>query len=156
MMSEWRIRPAELSDVAQLVEIEDAQFPEPWSRQLLRDELSLTSQRRYTVAAHDSLVVGVLGLMLIEDDAHINTIATRPEWEGRGVARSLLDEALPVIAAGGFRRMTLEVAVSNTRARNLYTAYGFEPLGVRKQYYRVTNEDALVLVKYWRRDDTAP
>ncbi|MBU6233616.1 MAG: ribosomal protein S18-alanine N-acetyltransferase [Acidobacteria bacterium] len=156
MTREWYIRPAELRDLHQLVEIEDAQFPEPWSQQLLRDELTTASHRRYTVAEHQDVVVGVLGLMLIEDDAHINTIATRPEWEGRGVARSLLDEALPVIAAEGYRRMTLEVAVSNARARALYTAYGFEPLGVRKQYYRVTNEDALVLVKYWQRDSHEP
>ena len=46
MTIDWQIRRAELSDIDQLVEIEDAQFPEPWSRQLLRDELSLTSQRR--------------------------------------------------------------------------------------------------------------
>ena len=85
MTIDWQIRRAELSDIDQLVEIEDAQFPEPWSRQLLRDELSLTSQRRYTVAEQRGLVVGVLGLMLIDDDAHINTIATRPEYEGRGI-----------------------------------------------------------------------
>ena len=156
MTIDWQIRRAELSDIDQLVEIEDAQFPEPWSRQLLRDELSLTSQRRYTVAEQRGFVVGVLGLMLIDDDAHINTIATRPEYEGRGIARSLLDEALPVIRAEGYRRVTLEVAVGNQRARALYLAYGFEPLGIRKQYYRVTNEDALVLVKYWQSDESAP
>lgn len=147
MTSHWSIRAAEHRDLDQLVEIEVAQFPEPWSRQLLSDELDLTAQRRYTVAFEDRTVIGVLGLMLIDRDAHINTIATRPGYEGRGVARSLLDEAIPVVEAGGFSRITLEVAVGNTRARDLYTSYGFAPLGIRKQYYRVTGEDALVLVR---------
>ena len=147
MTSEWTIRAASHRDLDQLVEIEEAQFPEPWSRRLLSDELDLTSQRRYTVAVEGRTVIGVLGLMLIDRDAHINTIATRPGHEGRGVARSLLDEAIPVVEAGGYSRITLEVAVGNTRARNLYVKYGFAPLGVRKQYYRVTREDALVLVR---------
>ena len=147
MTSEWTIRAATHRDLDQLVEIEEAQFPEPWSRRLLSDELDLTSQRRYTVAVEDRTVIGVLGLMLIDRDAHINTIATRPGYEGRGVARSLLDEAIPVVEAGGYSRITLEVAVGNTRARDLYVKYGFAPLGVRKQYYRVTGEDALVLVR---------
>lgn len=147
MTSEWTIRAASHRDLDQLVEIEEAQFPEPWSRRLLSDELDLTSQRRYTVAVEGRTVIGVLGLMLIDRDAHINTIATRPGREGRGVARSLLDEAIPVVEAGGYSRITLEVAVGNTRARDLYMKYGFAPLGVRKQYYRVTGEDALVLVR---------
>lgn len=147
MTFEWTIRAAAHRDIDQLVEIEEAQFPEPWSRRLLSDELDLTTQRRYTVAVEDRTVIGVLGLMLIDRDAHINTIATRPGREGRGVARSLLDEAIPVVEAGGYSRITLEVAVGNTRARDLYMKYGFAPLGVRKQYYRVTGEDALVLVR---------
>jgi ribosomal-protein-alanine N-acetyltransferase len=145
--SEWTIRAASHRDLDQLVEIEEAQFPEPWSRRLLSDEIDLTSQRRYTVAVEGRTVIGVLGLMLIDRDAHINTIATRPGHEGRGVARSLLDEAIPVVESGGYTRITLEVAVGNTRARDLYMKYGFAPLGVRKQYYRVTGEDALVLVR---------
>lgn len=147
MSADWTIRLAEQRDLDDLVAIEEAQFPEPWSRRLLLDELELVSQRRYSVAVQDRKVIGVLGLMLIESDAHINTIATRPGFEGRGVARSLLDEALPIIAAAGFTRITLEVAVGNTRARDLYSRYGFAPLGIRKQYYRVTGEDALVLVR---------
>ena len=148
MMPAWSIRAASLGDLDDLVEIENTQFPEPWSRTLLKEELELGHLRRYSVAVENKKVIGVLGLMLIDEDAHINTIASAQGHEGRGVARSLLDEALPVISAQGFTRITLEVAVGNARARDLYTRYGFAPLGIRKQYYRTTGEDALVLVKY--------
>ena len=41
--------------------------------------------------------------------------------------------------------MTLEVRLSNHAAQDLYRRFGFVPVGVRKNYYQETNEDALVM-----------
>ncbi len=41
--------------------------------------------------------------------------------------------------------MTLEVRLSNRAAQDLYRRFGFGPVGVRKNYYQETNEDALVM-----------
>ena len=38
----WTIRLAERRDVGELLEIEEAQFPEPWTRGILLDELGQT------------------------------------------------------------------------------------------------------------------
>ena len=141
----WTIRLAERRDVPALLEIEEAQFPEPWSRGMLLDELGNVATRRYTVAVEGGVVLGYLGVMFVLDELHVNTIGVRPGAEGRGVATSLLDEAWADAAARGVTRATLEVAVSNTRAQALYARYGFAPVGVRKNYYEKTNEDALVL-----------
>ena len=141
----WAIRLAERRDVPALLAIEQAQFPEPWSRGMLLDELGNVAKRRYTVAVEDGVVLGYLGVMFVLDELHVNTIGVRPESEGRGVASSLLDEAWADAAARGIARATLEVAVSNTRAQALYARYGFAPVGVRKNYYEKTHEDALVL-----------
>jgi ribosomal-protein-alanine N-acetyltransferase len=35
--------------------------------------------------------------------------------------------------------------VSNWGAQRLYARFGFRPVGVRKNYYQETNEDALVM-----------
>jgi len=56
-----------------------------------------------------------------------------------------LDEAWGDASARGVARATLEVAVSNTRAQRLYQRYGFAPVGIRKNYYERTHEDALVM-----------
>lgn len=141
----WTIRLAERRDVPALLEIEEAQFPEPWSRGMLLDELGNVATRRYTVAVEGGVVLGYLGVMFVLDELHVNTIGVRPGAEGRGVATSLLDEAWADAAARGVTRATLEVAVSNTRAQALYARYGFAPVGVRKNYYEKTHEDALVL-----------
>ncbi len=144
-MKTWSIRLAERRDVRELLVIEEAQFPEPWTKGMLLDELSNTTSRRYTVAVEDQRVVGYLGIMFVMDELHVNTLGTLPDREGRGVATSLMDEAWADARLRGVARATLEVAVSNTRAQQLYYRYGFRPVGVRKNYYERTHEDALVL-----------
>ena len=144
-MTTWSIRLAERRDVGELLVIEQAQFPEPWTKGMLLDELTNTASRRYTVAVEDQRVVGYLGVMFVMDELHVNTLGTLPGCEGRGVATSLMDEAWTDARLRGVARATLEVAVSNTRAQQLYYRYGFRPVGVRKNYYERTHEDALVL-----------
>ncbi len=144
-MTTWTIRLAERRDVSDLLEIEEAQFPEPWTRGMLLDELGQTDTRRYTVAVDGGRVLGYMGAMYVMDELHVTTIGVRPGDEGRGVATSLLDDAWRDARIRGVRRATLEVAVGNERAQRLYRRYGFAPVGVRKNYYERTGEDALVL-----------
>ena len=144
-MTTWPIRPAERRDVGELLFIEESQFPEPWTRGMLLDEITNTTTRRYTVALDEHRVVGYLGVMFVGDELHVNTLGTLPGFEGRGVATALMDDAWTDARERGVRRATLEVAVSNARAQQLYHRYGFSPVGVRKNYYERTHEDALVL-----------
>jgi ribosomal-protein-alanine N-acetyltransferase len=145
MKIEWKIRLAERRDIGELLVIEEAQFPEPWTKRILLDEIENTETRRYTVAYEKNRIVGYLGVMFVLNELHINTIGTLPEEEGRGIATSLLDDARADAKKRGITRATLEVAVSNQRAIDLYYRYGFRPVGVRKNYYEKTNEDALIL-----------
>jgi ribosomal-protein-alanine N-acetyltransferase len=136
---------AERRDVPDLLSIETAQFPEPWTRSMLLDEVTNLATRRYTVAVEEKKIVGYLGVMYVMDELHVNTIGTLPGHEGQGIATSLMNEAWEVAKERGVQRATLEVAVSNTRAQELYFRFGFSPVGVRKNYYERTNEDALIL-----------
>lgn len=144
-MTSWSIRLAERRDIGALLEIERDQFPEPWTRGMLLDELDQPDTRRYTVAVDEGRVLGYMGVMYAPDELHITTLGVRPGDEGRGVATSLMDDAWDDARARGVIRATLEVAVSNVRAQRLYYRYGFRPVGVRKNYYQQTGEDALVL-----------
>ena len=144
-MSDWTIRRAERRDVPELLVIEVAQFPEPWSRTMLLDEITNVENRRYTVAVESKSIIGYLGVMFVMDELHINTIGTLPGHEGRGVATSLMDDAWEDAKGRGIARATLEVAVSNERAQALYGRYGFRPVGIRKNYYERIQEDALIL-----------
>ncbi|MGD0853833.1 MAG: ribosomal protein S18-alanine N-acetyltransferase [Acidimicrobiales bacterium] len=145
MKQPWKIRLAERRDVSELLVIEESQFPEPWTKRILLDEIENTETRRYTVAVEKRRIVGYLGVMFVLEELHVNTIGTLPQEEGRGIATSLLDDAWADAHERGLKRATLEVAVSNKRAIDLYYRYGFRPVGVRKNYYEKSNEDALIL-----------
>src|ERR1019366_3571188 len=93
MKNAWKIRLAERRDVGERRGIEEAQFPEPWTRRILLDEIENTETRRYTVATEKKRIVGYLGVMFVLDELHINTIGTVPQEVGRGIATSLLDDA---------------------------------------------------------------
>jgi ribosomal-protein-alanine N-acetyltransferase len=43
------------------------------------------------------------------------------------------------------RIVTLEVRVSNTAAQQLYAKYGFNQVGLRRDYYTDNREDAVIM-----------
>jgi ribosomal-protein-alanine N-acetyltransferase len=131
-------------DLKAIMAIEDAQFDDPWSERMLRDELA-SPTRRYTKATASRRIVGYLGLMVVDDDVHVNTLATAPGAEGRGIATALLAEGLSAVALKGVHDATLEVAARNARAQRLYVRFGFAPVGVRRAYYPRSGDDAIVM-----------
>jgi [ribosomal protein S18]-alanine N-acetyltransferase len=141
-------------DLDEILVIERAQFDDPWSLTVLHGELDDPS-RRYTKATLDGAVVGYLGLMVLdaESEAHVNTLATAPGSEGRGVATALLAEGMRAVVDLGVRDVTLEVASRNLRAQRLYGRFGFAPVGVRRGYYPRSSDDAVVM---WVRDVDTP
>jgi ribosomal-protein-alanine N-acetyltransferase len=132
--------------------IEKDQFDDPWSLRMLREELDDRS-RRYTKATIDDELVGYLGVMVLDAEAHVNTIATAPRAEGRGVATALLVEGIRAVVSAGVRDLTLEVASRNLRAQRLYERFGFAPVGLRRGYYQRSGDDAVVM---WVRDAHLP
>jgi [ribosomal protein S18]-alanine N-acetyltransferase len=148
------VSPLAHGDLDEILVIERAQFDDPWSLQVLRDELDDHS-RRYTKATLDGVVAGYLGLMVLdaESEAHVNTLATAPGSEGQGVATALLAEGLRRVAELGVHDVTLEVASRNLRAQRLYVRFGFAPVGMRRGYYPRSSDDAVVM---WVRDVDTP
>ena len=78
-------------------------------------------------------------------EAHISTIAVQPGWRRRGIGElqlvAMLDRATELEADIA----TLEVRVSNLTAQSLYQKYGFRQAGLRRRYYRDSDEDALIM-----------
>ena len=93
-------------------------------------------------------MAGYIGFMIVDHEAHITTIATAPAHQRTGVARTLLIDGIHTLLPLGVKNLSLEVAASNDPAQTLYRRFGFAPVGVRKGYYPVTGEDALVMWAY--------
>jgi [ribosomal protein S18]-alanine N-acetyltransferase len=147
-VSDLAIEAVEESDLDAMAAIEAARFPDPWSRDLLAEEISLVESRRYTKAVEAGRLLGYLGLMYVEHDVHVNTIAVAEGAEGRGVGSWLLLEGIEASLLRGAKHLTLEVAADNLRAQALYRRFGLAPVGVRRGYYP-GGVDAIVM---WCRD----
>jgi ribosomal-protein-alanine N-acetyltransferase len=83
--------------------------------------------------------------MLTGEDAHVTTIAVDPAWHRHKIGTRLMLFMARESVRRGSRNLTLEVRVSNEPAQALYFQFGFQPAGIRKNYYQETNEDALVM-----------
>ena len=135
-------------DLRRLMRIENVVFPEPWSPTVFSSELALRSGRLYRGAWAGDDLAGYIGFMVVDDEAHMTTIAVAPEYQRAGVATTMIVDALRTLIAHGARQVSLEVAVNNEPAQALYRRFGFAPVGVRPNYYPVTGQDALVMFAY--------
>ena len=142
------MRPMRLSDLPVVMEITRRSLPLPWGEAVWREELA-SPLGLYLVLEEDGAVSGYIGLKLISDDAHVMTIAVRPEHRRRGLARTLVEAALADPASAGARRVHLEVRPSNAGARAFYGLLGFVQTGLRPAYYG--DEDALLMTLDLRR-----
>lgn len=132
-----------------VLRIEQQVYPRPWSMGLFMSELGYRTGRVYVVARVGSTVVGYGGVMLVEEDGHITTLAVDPAWHRHKIGLRLLLTLSDAAVARGAKNLTLEVRLSNRPAQELYRRFGFVPAGIRKGYYQETNEDALVM---WAND----
>jgi [ribosomal protein S18]-alanine N-acetyltransferase len=148
-----RIVPLRRRQLRHVVQIEEANYPQPWSSTVFLSEIAQRRSRRYTVATIGPLVVGYCGLMVVVEDGHITTLTVDAAWHRRGIGTVLLLDQARAASGLGVRHLTLEVRASNSSAQALYRRFGFAPVGVRRNYYPETGEDAIVM---WVRDiDTA-
>ncbi len=135
-------------DLRYVLPIEARVFPEPWSPAVFNSELALRKGRLYRAAWDGDQMAGYIGFLIVDDEAHMTTIATAPAYQRSGVATALIIDGVRTLRAGGTRHLSLEVAANNEPAQALYRRFGFAPVGVRRNYYPVTGQDALVMWAY--------
>jgi len=143
-----RIEKLRRRDLRQLLRIENRVFPEPWSPTVFNSELALRKGRLYRAAWDGSDMAGYIGFLMVGEEAHMTTIATAPDYQRRGVDTTMIIDAVRTLRTGGIKHISLEVAANNDAAQSLYRRFGFAPIAVRKNYYPVTGQDALVMWVY--------
>lgn len=131
--------------VRDVLGIERIVYPRPWSAALFFSELAQKTSRTYLIASADREVVGYGGLMCQVDEGHITTLAVHPDYQHDGIGSRLLFALASDARAREMKSLALEVRVANWPAQRLYSWFGFRPVGIRRNYYAETGEDALVM-----------
>jgi ribosomal-protein-alanine N-acetyltransferase len=134
------------SDLDEVLAIERVSFPSAWSRaSYLRELLSRTSC--YFVARLAGHIIAYAGMWTVSDEAHISTIAVRPDHRRRGLGTRLLSHLIEIARRQAIARVTLEVREANHIARSLYRKFGFHEMGKLPHYYGDTGETGVAMCK---------
>lgn len=140
--------PADLEAVADLTRRAD---PFGWTLRNFSD--AHASGNTLTVLTVDGVTTGIAAVMHVLDESELLEIAVQPAMQGRGYGKALLAQVIALARRNGAVRMFLEVRESNARARKMYTSFGFEETGRRKNYYPTENgrEDAILMTAQFSR-----
>ena len=139
-------------DLLEVVAIEEMSNLSPWGWDAYHTELKSTATSLMLVARVASStsetgrrIVGFIVARELADEIHINNVAVRPDFRGRGVGRLLMKTALAWGCERNARQAVLEVRAGNDAAHQLYRGCGFEVIGCRRRYYKSPVEDALLM-----------
>lgn len=135
------------ADAQRCAELEAQLFDgdDPWPAAAFHRELA-SAHNHYVGARVGELLVGYAGISRLGRtppyEYEVHTIGVDPAYQGRGIGRRLLDELLTFSHGGA---VYLEVRTDNEAAIGLYESVGFEQIGLRKRYYRVSGADAYTM-----------
>lgn len=138
-----RMSQKHLEEVALL---ESESFSEPWTKEAFANTLT-DDNYIYLVALDKDVLAGYAGCIVSLDEADVTNIAVKKDFTNMGIGSFLLSLLQQEARAKGVKKMYLEVRKSNENAIHMYCRNGFESMGIRKNFYRKPNEDAIVMVK---------
>lgn len=140
-----QIVPMNGDHLDEVAELERVCFPDPWSRNMLAEELDNALAAFLVALDGGGAVAGYAGLQVVLDEGYILNVAVRPDCRRQGVAGQLLQVFLDFAKGNQLAFLTLEVRASNYPAIALYGSRGFRGVGRRKNYYEHPKEDAVIM-----------
>ncbi len=132
----------------------DPLFGEAWNHSQTRSMLAMPLTRVLLAEAPGPAFPaghgGTIGFAMtrrVADEEELLLIAVAPKWRQFGVGSALLAEVIEDAKEAGVKRLHLEMR-SNNSAIHLYQKFGFNQVGVRRNYYKGDDSrhyDALTL-----------
>ena len=135
-------RPEHLDDILLM---EQQCFSVPWTRDQLAAQMSDSMYIFLAAEDENGRAVGYVGLMYVLDEGYISNVAVSPSRRREGIADMLLTELYARAKAKKLSFLTLEVRESNAPAQSLYKKHGYTEVGMRKGYYSLPKEDAVLM-----------
>lgn len=141
-------RRMDFEDAPEVSEIEKECFSDPWSEKVLRDSL-INRNSYFIVSEVDGEIVGYAGMYFALGEGYMYNIAVKPDFRNLGVGGRIIENMIGFCKEKKLEFLSLEVRKSNYRAIKLYKNKGFCEAGMRRNFYRNPQEDALIMTKYF-------
>lgn len=131
-------------DSITLIEMES--FNKPWNENIIK---SMLEKKEYLILIEyiKMEIVGYVILYNTSDVIEILRIAVTKKFRQQGIGKKLLEKAVNETKKMNYNEIFLEVRVTNTNAISLYEKMDFLKINIRKNYYKDTNEDAVIMRK---------
>lgn len=144
-----QISPITELDFDTLFEIEQAAHLVPWSIGTLKNN---TGERYLNLKlAIEQRTVGFAICQTVLDEATLFNLAIHPNFQGKKLGQSLLEELMLQLQKKGIMTLWLEVRESNQNAIKLYEKLNFNEVDIRKNYYPTPDgkrENAIIMAAY--------
>lgn len=138
---------SQITLLAKVVELDNDQFPQPWSA---LDWASTLSQERYHLflSMKGETLVGFCLFDLLPGDTggHLLKILVDVKERGSGLAQKVFLTSASSLSEKGLLSVYLEVSDFNKRALLFYHSMGFSKVSVKRNFY-AKGEDAVVMVR---------
>lgn len=150
MRAKVRIVPMTADHLDEAAALERVCFSDPWSRNMLAEELDNALAAFLAALDGTGAVVGYAGLQVVLDEGYILNIAVRPDCRRQQIASQLLEVFINFAQGNRLSFLTLEVRASNAPAIALYERWGFAEVGRRRNYYEHPREDAVIMTREFK------
>jgi len=142
-MSLINIRPFELSDSRDILEMEEAIFNE--SNPLLYQMIESYPSEGFIVAEIDGVLCGYLVGVLFMDEARILLLAVKEKYRHKKIGTMLIKTFVESVRSRA-NLVRLEVRSNNLPAQTFYFKQGFRFIGIVNNYYK-NGDSAYIMVR---------
>ena len=144
------VQPGDLSHLSNIMDVMESAFPktygEGWNYHQCRSMLAMPSAK-LLIARRSETICGFVISRRAADEEELLMIAVAPECRSQGVGYLLLEQMLLSARASRVAAVFLEMRADNPAAK-LYAKFGFQRIGLRKNYYTGPNHEKFDAITY--------
>ncbi|OCL92122.1 GNAT family N-acetyltransferase [Aliarcobacter thereius] len=138
------LRYANLEDLDKLFSIENEVFTKFDSPLSLANFKYHTKKKQIILIEEEKEICAYLMFFNYKNTIRLYSLAVSKEHSNKGLATNLLNYSIE-LAKKNNKNLSLEVRVSNERAKSIYIKLGFKVIKILKKYY-LDSEDAFKMI----------
>lgn len=141
------IRLISEEDLDQVVLLEKELFgDDSWDKETFVEQINNNPYASIYIFEDNHKIVGYVDLWIAYENADLANIGVSKQYQGKGIGSQLMEFCERIVNQNKCENYSLEVRVSNLKAIHLYEKFGFQKVGVRKNYY-ANGENAYLMVR---------